>query len=115
MSKQSDLNKKRERRAIRSRAKLFGTLERPRLSVHKSNAYVYLQMIDDESKTTLVNSSTQNKKGSSSEKIQAMIAELISRAQEKKITSAVLDRGKFRYHGIIKIIAEEARKGGIKI
>ena len=105
------------RRARRVRAKIFGSKEIPRLSVFKSNSYVYLQMIDDSAQKTIFSVSTRqaspkSKKAEGAKVIGEKIAKM---AKEKGILKAVFDRGRYKYHGIIRIIVEEARKNGLKI
>ena len=105
------------KRAKRVRAKISGTPKSPRLSVFKSNNFVYLQAIDDESQKTLASASTRQvaakeKKAEGAKKLGKKIVELL---KAKGIKEAIFDRGKYRYHGIIKTIAEEVRNGGIKI
>lgn len=129
------INQIRAQRKRRARAKIFGTAEKPRLSVFRSNRYTYAQLIDDMDGKTLVGASTQelakNKKPASApadakalagrqkvskkelaEKLGGLISE---KAMEKGIKKAVFSRGKYRYHGRIKAIAEGARKGGLQI
>lgn len=105
------------RRARRIRAKMFGTAERPRLSVFKSNKYVYLQLIDDSSQKTIASASTRElkEKGKLAQKAVTLGSTIAKIAKDKKISGAVFDRGRYKYHGIIKMIVEEARKSGLKI
>ena len=103
----------------RVRAKIVGTKERPRVSVFKSNNYVFVQFIDDNlNKTILSNKIISHKKtkikGNKTDiakKIGEMLAE---KAKEIGIREAIFDRGGFKYHGRIKAIAEGLRKGGLK-
>ena len=111
----------RERRHLRLRVKVKGTLERPRLSVYKSNHYVYNQIIDDLSGTTLVSASSLEKvlkaehKGSVNVKVAEAVGTLVGeRARAKGITRVVFDRGGFKYHGRIKSLADAARKSGLE-
>ncbi len=112
------LRTKQNRRALRVRKKVFGTLARPRLSIYRSNKYIYGQIIDDESGVTLVDIQKETKelhKGKT--KIEgAAIAgkELAKKAKEKKITTVVFDRNGFRYHGRVKSFADGAREGGLE-
>ena len=107
-----------ERRARRTRSKIFGTAERPRLSVFKSNAHVYAQLINDEKGITIAAVSDSTLPGGQKKttltqragKVGALIAE---KAKEKKVTHIVFDRGRFVYTGVIKSLAEGARKGGL--
>jgi large subunit ribosomal protein L18 len=111
------LKKVQEKRARRVRAKILGTAQRPRLSVFKSNSFVYLQAIDDENQKTIVNVSTRQV-ASKENKLEGakILGDKIAKAfKEKGINEAIFDRGRYRFHGIIKTIVEGARKGGIKI
>lgn len=117
MNKRKLLNKIHSRRAKRVRAKFTGTALRPRLSVFKSNSFVYLQVIDDTAQKTIFSVSTRQvaakeKKLEGAKKLGDKIAKTF---KEKGIKEAVFDRGRYSYHGIIKTIVDEVRKGGIKI
>jgi len=111
----------RVRRHIRVRKKVFGTPERPRLSVFRSLAGIYAQVIDDINGHTLASASTVDhelrakvqglKKSEQARLIGLAIAE---RAKSKGITSVVFDRGGFRYIGRIKALADGAREGGLQ-
>jgi large subunit ribosomal protein L18 len=106
---------KRERRHRRIRAKVFGTEDMPRLSVYRSNKFVYAQIINDEKGITLASASTKDMKGKGMlEKAKLAGAEVAKRAQEKKIKKVVFDRGGFIYTGRVKALAEGAREGGLK-
>ena len=112
---------KKIRRHKRVRAKVMGTSIRPRLSVFRSNRHVWTQVIDDTAGKTIIAASDQDlpssvkkstgKKMEMAEKVGALIAQ---RSLEKKITRVVFDRGGYRYHGILRAVAEGARKGGLK-
>ena len=117
MNKELTKQIKHQRRHKRVRAKIFGTKKRPRMSVHKSNTGLYVQLIDDESSKTLVSAHTKelkDKKGNGSAQAQAVGKEIAKRAKEKKITSVVFDKGGYKYHGRIKAVADAAREGGLK-
>jgi large subunit ribosomal protein L18 len=106
----------RKRRANRTRAKVKGTSARPRLSVFRSNNFIYAQLIDDEAGKTILSISS---KGLKSEKGKVALAEkvgelLAKKAEEKGVKSAVFDRGRYLYHGRVKALAESARKGGLE-
>ncbi len=105
----------------RVRSKISGTAEKPRLAVFKSSKHVYAQLIDDQSSNTLAAASTLSKelRDDLKEKPKMEMAELIGEqigklASEKGITKAVFDRSGFKYHGIIRKLAEGARKGGLQ-
>lgn len=115
-------NKKqaRKRRHRRIRARIKGTSERPRFSVFRSNRHVWAQLIDDKIGKTILSSSdkeiagnkkNQNVNVSQGESVGGAIAK---KAKEKKINSVLFDRGGYKYHGLIKAVAEGARKGGLK-
>ena len=108
----------REQRIRRSRARIFGTKKRPRLSVYRSNKHINLQLIDDEVGRTLVTASTKELKEDKRTKTEQALAvgELLAKkAKEAKVTSASFDRRFYKYHGRVKAVAEGARQGGLKI
>ena len=118
MIKRPDTRGQRIKRHKRVRAKISGTAERPRLSVFRSEANIYAQIIDDVAGNTLVAASTVEKgfEGNggncdAAKKIGAVIAE---RALQKGIEEVVFDRGGYIYHGRVKALAEGAREGGLK-
>jgi large subunit ribosomal protein L18 len=97
-----EINKKRIRRKKRVRTKIRGTAERPRLSVFRSNRYIYAQLIDDVIGQTLAAAS-----GKDSRAVGLLIAE---KAKKQGIKAAVFDRGAYKYHGRIKALAEAFRE-----
>ena len=109
---------KKERRRKRIRAKVMGTKKRPRLSVFRSNKYLFVQLIDDAASKTLLGMSekTFNKKGKLTKfEIASLFGEaLAKKAKSKKISTIVFDRAGYKYHGRIKALADGARKGGLK-
>lgn len=108
------ITEKRIRRHIKIRKTVSGTPARPRLSVFKSNRYLYAQLIDDVAGNTLATVDSRDmKKGTALEKAKEVGVALAKKAVEKKIKEAVYDRGGFRYTGKIKAIAEGAREGGL--
>lgn len=106
---------KRQRRHTRIRAKVFGTKDKPRLSVYKSNKYIWAQIIDDTNHETLVSVSTKGVKGKN-ETERARIAgkKIAENAKTKGITRVVFDRGGFIYTGRVHAFADGAREGGLK-
>lgn len=118
MVKKTDRKLERTRRHIRVRRKISGTADCPRLCVYRSNANIYVQIIDDDAKTTLVSASTLDKeiKEKHANKVAASeVGSLIAkRAMEKNINTVVFDRGGYIYHGIVKELAEAAREAGLK-
>ena len=109
----------KERRRKRVRAKVYGKTARPRLSVSRSNSGMYVQIIDDDARKTLVGLSTKGLKdkvkGKTKVEASSILGEEIATmAKKKKITRVVFDRGEYRYLGRIKAVAEGARKGGLE-
>lgn len=109
------------RRHSRVRRKVFGTSERPRLAVFRSNQHIYVQLIDDVQHHTIASASTVDpdlKEGldtgancDASAKVGKLIAE---RSLEKGIKQVVFDRGGNLYHGRIKALADAAREAGLE-
>ncbi len=93
-----------------------GTAERPRLTVFRSNAQIYAQIIDDNKGKTLVSASSLSIKEKVTKKEQAIkVGEMIAqKAQEVGISTVVFDRNGFLYHGRVKELADAARNGGLK-
>ena len=95
----------RIRRHKRLRQKIAGTAARPRMSVFVSNSHMYVQFIDDDAGTTLAAASTLG-----------MDAKLnIETAKAKGITTIVIDRGGFRFHGRVKQLVETVLASGLKV
>ena len=107
---------KAEFRAKRTRAKIFGTSERPRLSVHISNRHIVAQVIDDNKKITLCSATTVGEKldGTMTEKAAKIGAEIAKKAKAKKIKTVVFDRGSKLYAGRMSALADAARKEGLE-
>lgn len=107
-----------EKRKTRTRAKILGKSERPRLSVFRSNRYFYAQIIDDKEGKTLVAASekeiTETKGKNRTQKAKLVGQLLAQKALEKKIKSLVFDRGSYKYHGRVKAFADAAREAGLK-
>lgn len=121
MLKKFNRNEARKIRHERVRKKIYGTPERPRLNVYRSNSHIYAQIIDDINGHTLISASTldeelKEKLSSTSNKEAArLVGELIGkRALEKGIEQVVFDRGGYQYHGRVKELAEGAREAGLK-
>jgi large subunit ribosomal protein L18 len=98
------------------RRKIFGTSDRPRFTVFRSNRHVYGQLVDDASGHTLASASSleSDVSGDTPVKVsQAVGARLAERAKEAGIKTAVFDRNGYRYHGRVKALAEGAREGGL--
>ena len=117
--------KDRKQRRVRIRRRyseaVRGTANRPRLSVYRSLRHVYAQIIDDDSGVTLASASTLEKsaagglKATGNREAGSLLGKLIAeRAKEHGVESVVFDRGGFRYHGVIRAIADSAREAGLK-
>lgn len=106
----------RIRRAFRTRAKLHGTAERPRLAVHISHLHVSAQLIDDAGSKTLAAASTVGKKasGTMTEKAAGIGKDIAAKAKKAGIKQVVFDRGAKQYHGRIKALADAARQEGLE-
>ncbi len=100
----------------RVRGKVFGTSERPRLSVYRSNKQIYAQVIDDVTGVTLASaSSLKISEKLPKKEIAARVGELIAaNAKEAGVEAVSFDRNGYLYHGRIKELADAARKGGLK-
>lgn len=106
----------REARKQRIRQRIIGTPTRPRLSVYRSLRYVYAQLIDDVNGRTVASASSLKLKGKSRANLAAgekVGLELAKAARDARITEAAFDRNGFLYHGVIKSLADAARKGGL--
>ena len=106
----------RLRRRRRVRAKVSGTAQRPRISVFRSNRGISAQLIDDIAGHTLVAvnwTEPQLRALAPAERATRAGALLAERAKEAGVTSAVFDRGGYRYHGQVKALAEGAREAGL--
>ena len=118
MVKNFDKNAQRLKRHVRVRGKISGTPERPRLSVFRSNANIYAQLIDDVNGVTLAAASTLEKdfEGATSNKEAArkVGAAIAERAKAKGITVVVFDRSGYIYHGRVAELAEGAREAGLE-
>ena len=103
-------------RAARTRAKIHGTSERPRLTVHFSNLHITAQIVDDDKKTTLAYATTVGTKatGTKTEKAASIGTEIAKKAKAKKISKVVFDRGAKLYAGRMNALAEAARKEGLE-
>ena len=94
------------------RSKVVGTASRPRLSVFRSNRFVYGQLIDDTAGKTLVG--VKSKVGSKSDAARAVGKELADRAMVKNIKRVTFDRGGYRYQGRVRALADGARAAGLE-
>ncbi|MCP4022168.1 MAG: 50S ribosomal protein L18 [Desulfobacteraceae bacterium] len=110
----------RLKRKKRIRKNIFGSQDRPRLSVFRSSNHIYAQIIDDEKRITLVSASTvdkefkENKVEGKKHEIAKAVGSLVGkRALDKGIKQVVLDRNGFLYHGRVKALSDGAREAGL--
>ena len=118
MVNKKDKNIQRLKRHVRVRAKISGTADRPRLSVYRSNAHIYAQVIDDDTGAVLCAASSNEKGfegiGSNKEAAKKVGAKIAERALAKGIETVVFDRGGYIYHGRVSELASGAREGELK-
>ena len=121
MNKQKAKRAGLKRRERRVRAHIFGTAERPRLSVHRTNAHIYAQVIDDVDSKTIATASTLDpefratgKIGSNKEAAEFVGKLIGKRALDAGVTEVTFDRGGRIYHGRVKALADGAREAGLK-
>ncbi len=103
-------------RANRTRAKIHGTADRPRLTVNFSNLHITAQVIDDDKKVTLAYATTVGSKlnGTKTEKAAAIGKEIAEKAKKAKVSKVVFDRGSKLYAGRMSALADAARKEGLE-
>ncbi|MEM7173734.1 MAG: 50S ribosomal protein L18 [Bacteroidota bacterium] len=108
--------KKAKRRSIhlRIRKRIKGTVDRPRLSVYKTNRAIYAQLIDDDRGHTVLSGNSLQLKGKSIKHAIQMAEDLAKRALAKNITQVVFDRSGYPYHGVIKEFSKSASQNGLK-
>ncbi|MEM8784005.1 MAG: 50S ribosomal protein L18 [Planctomycetota bacterium] len=108
---------RRSRRKAGLRKRLYGTPDKPRLSVFRSSKQIYAQVIDDVSGNTLVASSsiaTKLGKGCDISAAAAVGKDLAEKAKAAGVETVAFDRNGFKYHGRVKALADAAREGGLK-
>ena len=117
LQKMLEKDRKRLRRKIHIRKRIFGTAQRPRMTVTKSNRCLSVQIIDDTKGNTLVSASSLEKDLRNLKmnvESASQLGEIIGkRLLEKDIKTVVFDRNGYLYHGIIKALADGTRKTGI--
>ena len=111
----------RRRIHLRSRARVRGLTQSPRVNIFRSSSHIYAQIIDDTRGRTLVAASSRDpevrktmKSGGNVAAAKAVGLELAKRAKAAGITRVVFDRGGYAYHGRVKALADAAREGGLK-
>lgn len=107
---------KKSRRTHKTRTRLVGKTAIPRLSVYRSHKSLYVQVIDDNKSVTLAASHSRELEKSKKrlEQAEKLGESVAKKALSKKITKVRFDRGGYKYHGLVKAIADGARKGGLK-
>lgn len=121
MGKWKARTERRQRRKMHIRRTVYGTPERPRLSVFRSVKHIFCQVIDDVAGRTLAAAGSQSPaiadkfKHGGNVQAAAEVGRLIAEEAKKKgITQVVFDRSSYRYHGRVKALAEAARKAGLE-
>ena len=116
--KMNDKNRKRLHRKVHIRKSIYGTAERPRMSITRSNKNISVQVIDDDEGKTLASISTLEKEfvalKPNTEGAAKLGEALGVRLKDKKIAKVVFDRNGYLYHGVVKAFADGARKAGIE-
>ena len=116
--KLNDKDRKRLKRKIHIRKRLHGTAERPRMTVTRSNCNLYMQIIDDDAGKTLASISTLEKEFASlkpnTDGAAKLGEEFGKRILDKNIKNVVFDRNGYLYHGVVKALADGARKAGLE-
>lgn len=112
---------RRGRRKERIRGRVFGTAERPRLTVFRSLKNIYAQLIDDVAGTTIVEASSRSKDlrsgvgyGGNKNAAAAIGKSIAEKARAKGVTQIAFDRNGYKFHGRIKALADAAREAGLK-
>jgi large subunit ribosomal protein L18 len=110
---------RRQNIRFRIRTKISGTAQKPRLSVFRSNADIYVQLIDDVNAATIASASSRDKDikaqtGTKSEKSKLVGQAIARKAKDLGIETVVFDRGGNLYHGRVKAVADGAREGGLQ-
>ena len=111
MAKLSLFERRRRRVRTALRARAGG---RPRLSVHRTGRHIYAQIIDDAQGRTVAAANTLGAKGTDVDAATRVGKELAEAAKKAGVTSVVLDRGGFLFHGRVKALADAAREGGLE-
>lgn len=119
MSDSTNKNELKRKRKLRTRRKIFGSTERPRLSLFRSATHIYAQVINDTEGRTLCHVSSFGKKANagkaraSCEKCTELGKKLAEKCKSIGIERVVFDRNGLPYHGRVKSFADGAREGGL--
>jgi len=119
MVSKPDKKANRRNRHVSLRKRVEGSAERPRLAVFRSARHIYVQVIDDATKRTLVAAADLEEglrglEGAKKERAKQVGAAVAKKCLEKGIDKVVFDRGGYKYHGRVSALAEGAREGGLK-
>ncbi len=116
MKKAAKKNRIRFLRNKRVHKKTRSVSSRPRLSVHRTNAYIRVQLIDDAKGATIASASSGElkRKGTKSDLAKEVGKLIAEKAKKENIARVVFDRGKYAYHGRVRALAEGAREGGLE-
>jgi large subunit ribosomal protein L18 len=116
------IKKTRQRRNWRSRRKIFGTPDRPRLVVFRSSRHIYVQVIDDLAGVTLASASTRAKGlrdsikyGGNQDAAKGVGTAIAKQAMDVGIKAVCFDRNGYKYHGRVKALADAAREAGLAL
>lgn len=122
MDPQKEKWHKRNVRHLRVRQKVFGTKDRPRLSVYRSLKHIYCQLIDDTQGRTLASASTLSSdikdkvpNGGNRKAAELVGQKLAEEAKKLGIESVVFDRGAYKFHGRVKAVADSAKKANLNL
>ena len=105
----------RQKRHLRLRQRVVGTAERPRMSICVTNKHMYVQFIDDDAGKTLAQANTLKDEKANTEVAKALGARAAEAAKAAGISTVVVDRGGFKYHGRVKAAVEAALEAGLKL
>ena len=113
--RRNNMKNKREQRhsrKLRIRSKVTGTKDRPRLAIFRSNTTLYVQVIDDGAEETVLAAKISGKTIAKAKELGVTVTQLL---KKKSLTTIVFDRGGYRYHGVVKALADTLREGGIRV
>ena len=111
---------RRSRIRMRIRKKINGTADMPRVAIYRSNKQIYVQLVDDQTHTTLLSASSKEKEVAAvtgikkTEQAKLVGKLLAAKCKDKGIENVVFDRSGYKYHGRVKSLADAAREGGLK-
>ena len=119
LRKMTDKQRKRLHRKVHIRKHIYGTAERPRVTVFKSGRNIYVQVINDDESNTIASISTLEKDfaglKANVESATKLGEALGARLKDKNITKVVFDRNGYLYHGVVQALADATRKAGIEV